>query len=144
MAAAAASGGAGGGAAAPIPTKEELRKRLSPLAYTVTQEKGTERPYTSELLKVKDDGVFKCVCCGQVLYSSAAKFDSGCGWPSFVEAIDKSALVEHVDRAHGMVRTEITCSRCGAHLGHVFDDGPRDRTGMRHCVNGVAVEFVKR
>lgn len=84
-----------------------------------------------------------CTCSGTVLYKSEHKFDSGSGWPSFYDVADKAAITQHVDRSHGMVRTEITCAKCGAHLGHVFDDGPRDKTGIRHCVNGCSLEFEK-
>jgi peptide-methionine (R)-S-oxide reductase len=124
------------------PADAELRKRLSPEAYHVTQEKGTERPGTSPLLKVKDKGTFKCVVCGAPLFRSDAKFESGTGWPSFDAPMDEAAVATETDVSHGMIRTEVVCKSCGAHLGHVFDDGPT-ATGQRFCMNGCALKFEK-
>lgn len=120
---------------------EAWRQRLSPAAFHILREKGTERPFTSDLLDVKGDGVFVCAGCRLPLYASAAKFDSGTGWPSFYEPIAAENVGEVADRSYGMVRTEIVCRRCDGHLGHVFDDGPPP-TGLRHCVNGLALQFV--
>jgi peptide-methionine (R)-S-oxide reductase len=116
---------------------------LSPEAYHVTQEDGTERPFTSELLEVKEPGVFHCVVCDLPLYDSATKYDSGTGWPSFWEEVDPLHIDRVEDRKFGMIRTEVECARCGSHLGHVFEDGP-EPTGLRHCINGVALRFEPR
>ncbi|CAA2138699.1 Peptide methionine sulfoxide reductase MsrB [Hyphomicrobium sp. ghe19] len=119
--------------------ESEWRKRLSPEQYRVLREKGTEPPFTGEYLEVDSDGTFTCAACGNPLFSSDAKFDSGTGWPSFDEAIP-GAVEYHTDTTHGMVRTEITCARCGSHLGHVFDDGPTE-SGKRYCINSVCLNL---
>jgi methionine-R-sulfoxide reductase len=121
--------------------KGELAKRLSTLQYHVTQEAGTERAFTGSYWDTKDPGMYRCVVCGAELFSSGTKFDSGSGWPSFWEPVDDGAVTEHEDTSHGMRRIEITCSECGAHLGHVFPDGPRQTTGLRYCVNSASLDL---
>lgn len=125
-------------------SEEEWKKRLSKLEYEVLREKGTERPFTGKYWNFKEKGVYKCAGCGVELFSSDAKFDSSCGWPSYYEAIDKEKIIEQIDRSHGMVRIEVLCKNCGGHLGHVFDDGPRDKTGLRYCINSVSIKFEKK
>ena len=119
---------------------EYWRKKLTPEEYYILREKGTERPFTGKLNKVYDSGAYTCKGCGQLLFESTAKFDSGSGWPSFDAAIPKS-ITYIKDRSHGMARTEIVCSNCQGHLGHVFDDGPRETTGKRYCVNSLSLNF---
>lgn len=120
---------------------EEWKKVLTPEQYYILREKGTERPFSGELLLTKDKGVYRCSACGNVLFNSDSKFDSHCGWPSFDREIKAGTIKTAVDTTHGMVRTEIMCGRCGGHLGHVFNDGPTE-TGLRYCVNSVSLEFV--
>lgn len=117
------------------------KAKLTPEQYRVLREKGTERPFTGELLDAKGDGRFSCAACGNVLFSSDTKFDSGTGWPSFEDALP-DAVEFHRDDSHGMVRTEVTCAKCGSHLGHVFDDGPGE-TGKRYCINSVCLKMEK-
>jgi peptide-methionine (R)-S-oxide reductase len=123
-------------------TDAEWKKQLSPNAFEVTRHAATEPPFTGENLNVHDKGVFHCVCCGAPLFSSDTKFDSGTGWPSFWAPIAKENIVESADISLGMVRTAVSCRLCDAHLGHVFDDGPRP-TGLRYCMNSVAMRFAK-
>ena len=121
-------------------TKDDWRRELSPEAYHVTREHGTERPWTSPLNGEKREGMFACVCCGTALFASPDKFDSGTGWPSFTKPARGEAVAEHDDSSFFMRRTEVRCAECEAHLGHVFPDGPKP-TGLRYCINGVALAF---
>lgn len=124
-----------------LPTSDDQwQRRLTPEQYQVMRCHGTERPGTSPLNREKRAGRYRCAGCGQELFASATKFESGTGWPSFFAPVDGSAVETTVDRTHGMVRTEVHCSRCGGHLGHVFDDGPAP-TGLRYCMNGAALDF---
>jgi peptide-methionine (R)-S-oxide reductase len=122
-----------------LPTTDaEWRIRLTPEQYEVTRKAGTERAFTGEYWDCHEDGIYACVCCGAPLFSSDTKFESGSGWPSFWTPIDEAAIEELSDRSHGMVRTEVRCENCGAHLGHVFPDGPRP-TGLRYCINSASL-----
>jgi peptide-methionine (R)-S-oxide reductase len=125
-----------------IKTDAEWKKILTPEQYRITREAGTEEPYTSPLTDIKKKGTFVCVSCNLPLFSSAAKFDSQTGWASFYAPIKKINVLEKVDNSLGETRTEVLCRRCDAHLGHVFDDGPKP-TGLRYCMNGVAMKFIK-
>jgi peptide-methionine (R)-S-oxide reductase len=121
----------------------EWKKELSPMQYSVLREKATERAFTGELWDHHDDGTYKCAGCGAELFESDAKFDSGCGWPSFSAAKNEAGVDEERDATHGMLRTEVLCSKCGGHLGHVFDDGPKP-TGLRYCINSASLKFEKK
>jgi len=122
-------------------SEQEWRQELTPEQYEVVRQKGTEAPFTSELNDVKEPGQFVCVACGQPVFDAENKFDSGTGWPSFDRPMDDENVETAADNGMFMKRTEVLCSRCDAHLGHVFDDGPQDTTGQRYCINGCALEF---
>jgi len=121
-------------------TDDDLRLRLTPLQYEVTQNAGTERPFSGVYWDTKDAGMYRCIVCDAELFTSDTKYDSGSGWPSFYEAVDGDAVVLNEDGSHGMVRTEVVCAGCGAHLGHVFPDGPRP-TGERYCMNSASLRL---
>ena len=123
-----------------VPTDAELRERLTPLQYEVTQNAATERAFTGIYHDTKDDGMYHCIVCDEALFSSDTKYDSGSGWPSFYRAVDSSKVTIEEDRSHGMVRTEALCANCGAHLGHVFPDGPQP-TGERYCMNSASLSL---
>jgi methionine-R-sulfoxide reductase len=125
-----------------VKTDAEWKRILTPKQYEVTRQGGTEAPYSSPLNKIKAKGVFACVCCSLPLFSSETKFESNTGWPSFYQAINKVNVGEKIDNSLPETRTEVICNRCDAHLGHVFDDGP-EPTGLRYCMNGVALKFIK-
>jgi peptide-methionine (R)-S-oxide reductase len=123
-------------------TDDEWREKLTPQQFEVARKAGTERAFTGEYWDCHDDGVYECVCCGAPLFSSETKFESGTGWPSFFQALEPEAVEEQVDTSHGMVRTEARCGNCGAHLGHVFPDGPRP-TGRRYCMNSASLRLER-
>jgi peptide-methionine (R)-S-oxide reductase len=124
-------------------TDEEWRKLLTPEQFAVARQKGTERAFTGRYWDFHDKGVYLCVCCGNELFSSETKYDSGCGWPSFYAPLKEEQVETAADNTHGMRRTEVMCNRCGAHLGHVFEDGPQP-TGLRYCMNSASMNFVKK
>ncbi|WP_122646217.1 peptide-methionine (R)-S-oxide reductase MsrB [Enterococcus mediterraneensis] len=123
-------------------TKEELKKRLSPMEYAVTQENATERPFTGEYDDFYEKGIYVDVISGEPLFSSTAKYDAGCGWPSFTQPIARKEIKEKADFSHGMHRVEVRSKETDAHLGHVFTDGPQDKGGLRYCINSAALRFI--
>jgi peptide-methionine (R)-S-oxide reductase len=126
----------------PIPTDDELKQRLTPLQYEVTQHAATERAFSGEYWNVDDDGTYHCIVCDEPLFSSDTKYDAGCGWPSFTDPLDQEKITRTIDRSHGMVRVETVCANCGAHLGHVFPDGPGP-TGDRFCMNSASLKLER-
>ncbi|HML24040.1 MAG TPA: peptide-methionine (R)-S-oxide reductase MsrB [Aggregatilinea sp.] len=122
-------------------SEAEWQRELSPEEYAVLRQAATERPFTGEFVHNHADGVYRCGACGQALFSSDTKFESGSGWPSFWDVVNEGSVELREDRSHGMRRTEVVCSRCGSHLGHLFDDGPSDTTGLRYCINSIALDF---
>ena len=125
-------------------TDEEWRQRLTPEQYAVLRQAGTERAFTGEFVDTEDDGVYRCGGCGATVFDSQTKYHSGCGWPSFTEAVSPDAVTLIQDRSAGMARTEVRCANCDSHLGHVFDDGPRDAGGQRWCINSVSLDLERR
>ena len=124
--------------------EEDWRRRLTPEQYTVLRRAGTERPFTGEYVNTDDDGMYRCAACGNPLFDSLAKYQSNCGWPSFTDAVSPESVDLREDRSQGTVRTEVRCARCDSHLGHVFDDGPRERGGQRWCINSLSLDFDQR
>ena len=122
---------------------KQWKEKLTQEQYHVCRERGTERPFSGKFHLSKEEGTYRCVCCGEPLFPSDTKFDSGTGWPSFFAPLHENAVETETDRSHGMVRTEVHCRKCGSHLGHVFPDGPQP-TGLRYCINSVSLDFAKK
>lgn len=125
-------------------TDEEWKAELTPEQYAVARQGGTERAFTGKYWNTKATGTYRCVCCGEPLFSSETKYDSGSGWPSFTRPMDGDGVAEHRDTSHGMIRTEVTCRKCGAHLGHVFPDGPPQDGGLRYCINSCSLDLEEK
>lgn len=126
------------------PGEKELRTKLTDISYRVTQENATERPHTSKLNNNNEDGIYVDIVTGEPLFSSNDKFDAGCGWPSFTKPVEDSHIIEKKDNSHGMNRTEVRSKYGDSHLGHVFTDGPKDKGGLRYCINGASLKFIKK
>ena len=126
------------------PSEEEIKKKLNELEYRVTQEDATERPFTHEYNDLYEDGIYVDIVSGEPLFCSRDKYDAGCGWPSFTKPIDDVEIIEKLDTSHGRIRTEVRSQYADSHLGHVFNDGPKDRGGLRYCINGAALRFIKK
>lgn len=124
-------------------TDDEWKEELTSEQFRVLRLKGTEKPFTGKYWNHEKEGIYKCAGCGRILFESDAKFDAGCGWPSFSSPTEDSNIEENADRSHGMVRTEVLCKNCGGHLGHVFEDGPQP-TGLRYCINSAAIDFKEK
>ncbi|MBS20450.1 MAG: peptide-methionine (R)-S-oxide reductase [Chloroflexi bacterium] len=122
---------------------EQYRDKLTPLQFEVTRNKATEHAFTGEYWNTSDEGIYHCICCGAELFTSESKFDSMCGWPSFDKPLNDDQIVEELDTSLGMERTEVMCDSCGAHLGHVFPDGPPETTGLRYCINSASIDLKK-
>ncbi|RLA10049.1 MAG: peptide-methionine (R)-S-oxide reductase [Gammaproteobacteria bacterium] len=127
-----------------VKTEEAWQAELAPDQYQVCRRQGTEPAFTGQYWDTKEDGVYRCSCCGEPLFDSATKFDSGSGWPSFWQPLNDEGVETQTDQAHGMVRTEVHCRRCDAHLGHVFPDGPKEETGLRYCINSLSLDLKAR
>lgn len=127
-----------------VKSEAEWREELTPAQFAVARQKATERPFTGKYLHNKSEGVYACVACGLPLFSSDTKFESGSGWPSFWDIIQTGNVELRQDNSHGMQRVEVVCSRCGSHLGHLFEDGPHDKTGLRYCINSIALDFREK
>ena len=126
------------------PNQEEIKKKLNELEYRVTQEDATERPFTHEYNDLYEDGIYVDIVSGEPLFCSRDKYDAGCGWPSFTKPIDDVEIIEKLDTSHGRIRTEVRSQYADSHPGHVFNDGPKDRGGLRYCINGAALRFIKK
>ena len=122
-------------------SEDEWKNELTEEEFYILRKKGTERPFTGKFDIHFEDGAYHCAGCGTKLFDSGSKYDSGCGWPAFYKTAEDGVVVEKLDKSHGMIRTEVLCGNCGGHLGHVFPDGPSDKTGMRYCINSVSLEF---
>lgn len=122
-------------------TEEEWKKLLTPQQFEILREKGTEPAFTGKFVDMHDNGMYSCMACGNPLFNSFTKFDSGSGWPSFYDVVIKGNVLLEDDSSHGMKRSEVVCANCGGHLGHVFEDGPKDKTGLRYCINSCALKF---